>query len=557
MFLHRLKLEFRENRIHLILWILTLAGLTCAALSFWNGDLKINPATGRFSNGFSGLLGLLIVPLILLPFVTTITTFRQDNLKDPRAFWSTRPVRPATLHTAKFAFLHLIFTLPLALCTFAICLNALSTGTALIFTAEAVLWCAASIHLSALASLHNHRWSHLLLIPGLGILGLATAAIIYSKITFYQPSGNHQGQFAGNLLFTLTVLLILFTIAGFSLIKKPHLKFPLWAPVLVGSLSFPLLSASWLPPLSDATQTVTYQNPETITRFTTATSRHNQQHLYLLNFPLDNLLHDSDRHPIELLSHKFTIESDTLSLPGARIRIREWNSGIENVSDGQNLESLAQNRSTDRPYNITITIEIPHERSIDFTPIYDDLPRVNTIVKGELELITVSLDDAFIIDPDQKFETQTLGTKFTYLPSTRKDRPHSMLTRRFALPLASSSVMHPLRRSQEPLVILRHRETGQWFRATDGSSMSQSGMFGRTTIDELQYLEDTTMVSHYWKHRLQREFPDFPDFGEWQKNAETLILPPHLFQTFKVPFEVTLAVPDLTLFQQRLNEPSN
>lgn len=62
------------------------------------------------------------------------------------------------------------------------------------------------------------------------------------------------------------------------------------------------------------------------------------------------------------------------------------------------------------------------------------------------------------------------------------------------------------------------------------------------------------MVRHHWEHRLQRNLPDFPDFKEWQKDAELLVLSRHLFQTIRVPFEVTLAVPDLKTFQNRLNE---
>jgi len=150
MFSHRFKSEIRGNKIYLILWALVLAILSVSAISYWNSDIKIDPRTGRPENGVSELIGLLIVPLVAIPIVSTITSFRLDNLKDPRAFWNTRPIRPNILHTTKFVFLHLAYTIPVAICTFIIGVNATSAGSAMIFSAEAALWCAAVIQLSAL-----------------------------------------------------------------------------------------------------------------------------------------------------------------------------------------------------------------------------------------------------------------------------------------------------------------------------------------------------------------------------------------------------------------------
>lgn len=102
MFSHRLKIELRENRIYILIWALVLLTLTIAAILLWRSAPVLDPVTSRLGSPSPDLIALLLLPLVALLIVTTITSFRQDNLKDPQTFWNTRPVRPRTLHRTKF-----------------------------------------------------------------------------------------------------------------------------------------------------------------------------------------------------------------------------------------------------------------------------------------------------------------------------------------------------------------------------------------------------------------------------------------------------------------------
>lgn len=556
MFSHRLKIEFRENRIYALLWILVLMTLTISIISIWNSDPITDPATGRPDSAATGLIGLLLLPLILLPIVSTITSFRQDNLKDPRAFWNTRPIRPATLHSTKFVFLHLLFTLPLTLCTFIVSINATTMSTSLIYAAESALWSAAAIHLCALCALHNHQGAKLLLIPAIGLFGIITTAFLISRFHLTQPNTHQPGRYEGNLLFTTTLLLILFVIAGVYLIKKPRTNYPLWAPLLVGSLTFPLLSANWLPNFSNPTETMDYERTEPITAFTTSSTRINQQHFYLLNFALEDFLGDTDRIPIDLVYQR--IDSAPLSefQSDIRVELKSWNTGTDRLAGDNNLKNIALDHQNNSDFRVSLSFSIPHDHSIQTVPQIDDLPRKDITFEGAVDILTVSLEDAQAIDPEQEFTGRTSGRIFTFLPSNKKGRPNTIQSEHFRLPLASSDLLQPGRRSHfnEILVAMRHRGTGQYFLIPERGSSSRRGTFGEVHSSELQNPEETMLVNYNWENQLKKKFPDFPDYNDWKKDADLLILPPEQFKTIRIPFKVTVAVPDLDLLQQRLND---
>lgn len=555
MFLHRLKIEIRENRIFLIIWAFTLVGLGYAAISFWNGKMAIDPRTGSLLDSSLAILAILMAPLIFVPIVTTITTFRQDNLKDPRAFWNTRPLRPGILHRTKFIFLHLFFTLPLFLFVLGISLNATDFRTSMIFAIEAALWCAATIHLCGLAALHNHQWSHIFLIPANGFIGAFLAAFIANKLAPHQLTDFDIQQATANILYTIAILLVVFVVGAMVVIKKPHFKFPIWVPVLIGALTFPMLSANLFPRLGRGADIVTYENSDPITEFSTTNYRQNEQYFYLLNYQLDELLKDTDRHPVSLISHKVDYDPNVLNLTGSGLRIREWQSGINSLPHEKNLESIARRRTNGDDFNISLTVRVPHDFPVQTAQNFDDIPRKNITISGEVEILTVSLDDAFLIDPDERLEHQTPGSKFVYQPTSKKDRPHGMFTKNFTLPLVSAEALGPNRRvrSDDPIIFLRHRKTNQWFPIQDGNERAQYGMFGSIHYIGIQNPKDSSMVTHYWENRLQSELPDFPDFEDWEKEADLHILPSNLFKPIKVPFTVTLAVPDLRILQERLN----
>ena len=556
MFSHRFKIEIRENRIYAIIWFLVLAILTISAISYWNSEIKFDPLTGRPGNSMSEIIGLLIIPLGAIPIVCTVATFRQDNLKDPRAFWNTRPVRPAILHTTKIVFLHLLFTLPLALCTFLVSINATDFGTSMIYAGEAALWSAAAIHLAALASLHNHQISKLLLIPAVGLLGIMFTAYLVSQFHLTTPNSYHPTRFNSNLLITTCILLVLFVLGGIALIKKPTLKFPLWAPLLVGSLTFPVLSASWLPRFNPNRDVVEFHPSEPLTEFTTATTRHNLQHYYLLNYPLENLLPGSDRIPIKLLSHQLDYSSLSELNSGFKTEIKSWNGASDHFPGDKNLERIALDQNNDRLFNITLSVGVPHDHSIRSIVDMDDLPRKNVTIEGDMDIITLSPEDAFTIDRNQTFTSKEPGQSFTYKPSGGKNIRSSIMSKTFSLPLASSVNLQIDRNyhGQNPFISLKHRETGQFFLLQENSGRTFHSMFGRVHYSEIQNPREDSMVNHYWKHRLQNKFPDFPDFEEWNKNTELQILPPERFKTVTVPFKVTVALPDLDLLQKRLND---
>ena len=554
MFFHRLKIEFRENRIYLALWFLVLATLTIFAISSWNAEIKLDPITGRLDNAMADFIGLLIIPVIFTPIVCTITTFRQDNLKDPSAFWNTRPVRPATLHTAKFIFLHLALTLPLTLCTFLISINALTFGDSMVYSAEAALWCSAAIHLAALASLHNHQWSKLLLLPATGFLGILFTAFLVNKLNLASPNPYNPSRSSANLLFTTSLLLIVFVIGGIALIKKPQLKFPIWSAVLVGSLTFPLLTANWLPNLSTSSETIALEPSEPIDTFTTGTTNHNGQYYYLLNYALSDLLPDSDRTPINLLSQQIDLNSLSEIDPALRVKVRSWNTGADQFPGEKNLQTIALAQKNKSYFKVSLSIEIPHNHAVQAAPKLDDLPRKNVTIEGEVHLVTMSLEDSFTIDAGQAFNKKGPGWAFSYLPSDTKNRLPSIHSKSFRLPLVSADLLQARLNNQDPFMTLRHRETGQFIMLKEGSGRGQHGMFGNINSTDIQDPKNTTVVHHYWKNRLQNQFPDFPDFDEWRKNTELQILPPERLETIRVPFKITIALPDVELLQQRLNE---
>jgi hypothetical protein len=343
MFSHRLKIELRENRIYILIWALVLLTLTIAAILLWRSAPVLDPVTSRLGSPSPDLIALLLLPLVALLIVTTITSFRQDNLKDPQTFWNTRPVRPRTLHRTKFIFLHLLFTLPLTLCTFIVSINATTMSTSLIYAAESALWSAAAIHLCALCCLHNHQWARLPILPALGFLGFILVALIVSKLNIAQPGRYNPGRFSVNTLFITLILLFLFALAGFHLIKKPGTTYPLWMPFLIGALTFPLLTATWLPDnFSKSTEAQQYQPSEPLTTFSNSNSSINRQYFYDLNYPLIDLMGNQDRIPINLLSQR--IDSAPLSQfpSGIRAELKYWSSGMDPLDGPQNLQTIAQ-----------------------------------------------------------------------------------------------------------------------------------------------------------------------------------------------------------------------
>lgn len=557
MFFHRLKIELRENRIYVLLWILVLATLTISTITIWNSDLVLDPDTGRLGNSASDLIALLILPLIALPIVSTITSFRQDNLKDPRAFWNTRPVRPTTLHSTKFVFLHLIFTLPLALCTFIVSINATSMGTSLLYAAEAALWSAAAIHLCSLCALHNHQWARLLIIPAVGFFGFILVTFISTQLNIVQLRiYNHPSQLSANTLFITLGLLLLFAIAGAYLIKKPGTTYPVWAPFLIGALIFPLLRANWLPNFSQSTEAKKYQPSEPLTTFSNSTSSINRQYFYDLNYPLTDLMGSHDRIPISLVSHQ--IDSTPLSHSEADIRVglKSWNSGTDQLAGPQNLQTIALDQEDSNRFRVTLSLSIPHDHSLQSSPQFNDLPRKEITFEGEVEILTASLEDALTVEKGKEFNHETSDRILTYLPSAKKGQSDTLQSKVFRLPLASADLVQSnlSSRQNEILVAMRHRGTGQYFLLHKGSSGTRYGTFGEVQSSEFQNPEESSLVTYYWKDHLQKKFPDFPDFTDWKKDADLIILAPEQFKNVRIPFKITVSVPDLDLLQQRLND---
>jgi hypothetical protein len=425
----------------------------------------------------------------------------------------------------------------------------------MIYAGEAALWCAGAIHLSAFAALHNHQWSKLLLMPATGLLGIMITAIIVSRLDLLPINQYDPTRSASNLLITVFLLLIIFAIGGIALIKKPKLHFPIWSSVLLGSLTFPLLSATWLPNLTRSNETVKLEPSEPITKFTTINTRHNQQHYYYLNYDLIDLLTETESMPIDLLSYRIVPNSAFESDPRTKVDIRSWNSGTDQFPGENNLESIAVDRQQDRNFQVSLSIGIPHDHQIRQTPETDDIPRKNVTVEGSFVTTTASMDDAVVIDPDKPFQQNKQGQFFSYHPASKKSRSPLIYSKIFRLPLVSTSLVQGKRRyHHDPLIFMRHRETAHYFHLPDGSSGSRSGMFGEVNYSEIQNPEDIPLVNHYWKNRLQKESPDFPDFNEWKKDAELLVLPPEQFKTVTVPFKVTIALPDPKILQQRLDE---
>ena len=490
-------------------------------------------------------------PLIFLPIITTAITFRLDGLKDPHAFWNTRPIRPRVMHTTKFIFLHLVFTLPLVLGTLIVSLNATSLGDSLLYATEAALWCIAAIHLIGFAALHDHRWSHLLLVPALGLLGLMLMSIITSKFAPEVLMTSNNEQIVTNIFIVLAVIGLLFLIAGIAQIKKPHFKFPLWAPLLVGVCTFSLIVADWLPRIDTADEVLELKEDTAITEFSTTRLTRNQRPYYRLEFPIENFLSGSDQIPIDLLNRRVEVTSSPSFETLARYSIGELNFGPD-FSNELNLGKMVSSHA--RAAEIRVYVEIPVNRSVSSSLKFDQLPRKNVTLEGEYFLSTVSFDDFIVNALGEPLDYDTPGNSFSYKPSIIPGGAGSVFTKVFQLPLLSSELLVGRGTYRDPILIMRHRETHQWFHIENNGGHTRHGLFGIVRQDGLRNSENSSMVSHHWEHRLQREYPDFPDYQEWKKEAEMLFLPKSLQKIVKVPFQVTIAVPDLDLMQKLLNE---
>ena len=98
MFFHRLKYEFIEHgRMVAAYWAIQIA-LVYFALTWWFGD---DASESSMVTVFTGLLWL---AFIVTTFALVILVFKRDDLKCPRAFWATRPIRAKTLFAAKAVF---------------------------------------------------------------------------------------------------------------------------------------------------------------------------------------------------------------------------------------------------------------------------------------------------------------------------------------------------------------------------------------------------------------------------------------------------------------------
>jgi len=106
--IHRLVQEFKTLKWYALFNLLMLFCFSYGALNFWywSSDSK-----------FSSFESKPLFGIVLVVILASLRVFKKDDMKDPQAFWVTRPVRPKILYSMKLVALHLCLTFPAFLVT--------------------------------------------------------------------------------------------------------------------------------------------------------------------------------------------------------------------------------------------------------------------------------------------------------------------------------------------------------------------------------------------------------------------------------------------------------
>lgn len=228
MLLHRFKIEAREQKLVLISWGAALILFSILLNMAWRDINETEYAT--FAN-------LMLVLLAAIPAIAAFMIFKKDDIKEPRAFWNTKPIRPLILHGGKLFFMFITFILPLALVTFvcALQIEPLSVRT-FIYVIEASCWISGIILFISSSAVLYAGYAKPLLFLMLGFVSFLATVILINY--FEQHASYSETELYGKfeLLILLALVLILGLVVHLKTYRKVQFSCNIFVIAILGSL---------------------------------------------------------------------------------------------------------------------------------------------------------------------------------------------------------------------------------------------------------------------------------------------------------------------------------
>jgi len=184
---HQLKSEWKNYTGFTLVWSILLCFLGYLLFS-WDAPYVEYAQRGLRETNSEGaipaIFGMVVVIILFL--------FKRDDLRDPRAFWQTRPMREQPLFIAKLVYFLLIIVLPLSLLFFVNMWVYDSLTSAMLTVLELWLWIFTFLGILVLALQHHAGWLRvsipLFLAALMTFIGLLILNAFHYYIPFHYPT---------------------------------------------------------------------------------------------------------------------------------------------------------------------------------------------------------------------------------------------------------------------------------------------------------------------------------------------------------------------------------
>lgn len=545
MFIYRLQQEFRENRIISIAWLLTLAMVYVGFRMWWNEQ----PGDSRSDWG-QVWQGLAIMVAMLVIFIWSYGIFKRDDLKDPTAFWATRPVRSMTLYGAKLVYLLLVLVLPLVVGIYALACGYTEDGLSLWNGIELLLWGVVVTGFLGLSAMARRGAVMGYWIGGLFIAGVVAACVLVNSI---DAAGYMEWlddtQMKNNALWVLILLAGLLVFGLYWQMSDKHRIIHRWIPLFSGMLVVGLISFVKLPALVNGGDEAS-ELEQIMTSFEVIGPQQASEVMYDENPGYRFHYALNANHLVKALG-EYEVVGSKLDLDGQDATVQAQ------IGIGQTVQYLSSSpESLTTCLNLTVTVMrdpfrqghgSSSSRSLE-TKFFDGVPTKRVWVRGDVEVVTKRYQELYRGKWGEKFEVNQNGALWRFQPGLKKrhDNSHGLLVgRQFHLDLLSSPAK-------------AYYEKGR-LKLTDGkielvaqrnSSYGDSGLFGRGETSEIVFSELDRGIADGKVVINDREI----NLSTWLEKAQVVLEDTKWGKRLRIPVEIEITLPDPAEIKKRLLE---
>ena len=513
--IHRLVQEFKTLKWYALFYLLMLFYLSYGALKFWYDDAS--NTSGFESLSLFGIIGV----LILAP----LRTFKEDDMKDPQAFWITRPIRQNVMFKTKLTALHLYLTLPTFLVTVVTLLFIISPLRAFIYAIEISLWIACSIHLLAFGALNVLGYKRSFFLPFAFFVGMVLGSFF---CRYYQLIVGSEIQIMANFLIILVVLVVLFWLGIRYLLNNPQLRIGSYKLIIGGFITVCVLFNVKFMPIdgwSVRMDKIASAEP--------------------LKFKQSGKFSSGDQY----------FQSLSYYLPISRLEKKHkrflW--GRENIvlvlKNGKKLRVETSITNRNSIHMLRLKVLIPSDRNISQDGRLENLSTTIETISGQATLSVCERDNFFEISDDIDADRLIHGdTKYTVHPHT-KGKEREVSARRFDLPLLSSFFVggNKVQDHHNDYEIGYYSSVTQRWVDCSKTGFSKESLFGRILTKKVDMQQDSDFsLREHWKILKESSKTDL-NFKEWKNTIKSEInlgcYVPVNEEIVVIPFEVEIELP--------------